>query len=224
MIKEFSGRRTSELLAISAASGTDSNDRFAAEQELIKRWNKGEDLEGFIDLLASESSRDRCRAAYYLTELMQRVEGLDAAVVHLADDVIADCRHAFVDYAQYLDDHDHSVSMALAQLLLDMNVYVRLSVIKWAVRTSAERCELFIRLVEGGAGRPKLRFRNPRSREFWDDAIVRRALRGVDIIRRLRAGEKVQQIRNAVTEEDSSVFDSFEFEESRAQRFAHRKK
>jgi hypothetical protein len=116
--------------------------------------------------------------------------------------------------------YDEAIARGLAKCLLDFHLPVRLAVIKWAVGTAGERLETFSRLVEVRAGAVEPSFRNPLSDEFWSESSRKRAIRGLDIIRRLRAGEDVEHVRNAVPAEDSHVFDMLLFSKAHRERLS----
>lgn len=186
-------------------------------EELIERWRRGSDLEFLVDLLRSEKSGERLLGAYYLGEV-GGIDGLKGPAIELADDVLSNCRRAFVDYVRSSGCYDDTIADALAKCLLDLDLYVRVTTMRWAIQTSAETFEPFSRLVESGAGGFEPKFRNPLSNDFLNESSLRRATRGLDIVRRLRDGGKIQEIRQNFPEEDSFVFDNFLFWEARRER------
>jgi hypothetical protein len=207
---EFS---TAELVSRIQSAGEEDDSDFTGKAvwHLIGRWRLGIDLEPLIDLLHSEKSGDRALGAYCLCELDEPVEGLRIPVLRLADDDISHCRRAFVEFMASARYYDEPIGIALAGRLLDLDLYVRVSVLKWGTRISAERFEHFSRLVEAGAGRRPFRFFNPLCDDYWNESELRRGIRGLNIIRRIRAGEEVPQIRGEFPEEDNFVFDSIDF-------------
>ncbi|MBB4437156.1 MULTISPECIES: hypothetical protein [Rhizobium] len=214
----FDERSTSALMNIIQDKDAGNENRYAATQSVLRRWRQGVDLEFLVDLLLSESSRDRLRGAHYLAELGQEVEGLNVAATQLADDALSDCRRAFVEYTVNSGRYDQTISNALAKCLLDLNLYVRVEVINWAVHISDERFENFSQLVEAGAGWPEFRFPNPLSNDFWNASILKRAVRGLNIIRCIRDGKGIEQIKKDFPEEDSFIFDIVQFSKTRRER------
>ncbi|WP_245503978.1 hypothetical protein [Rhizobium ruizarguesonis] len=99
-------------------------------------------------------------------------------------------------------------------------LYVRVEVINWAVPISDERFENFSQLVEAGDGWPEFRFPNPLSNDFWNASILKRAVRGLDIIRCIRDGKEIEQIKKDFSEEDSFIFDTIQFSKTRRERLA----
>jgi hypothetical protein len=195
----------------SADEEDDSDFTGKAIWHLIERWRRGIDLEPLIDLLHSDKSGDRTLGAYCLCELDEPIEDMRIPVLRLADDDISHCRRAFVQFMAGARFYDELIGIALAGRLLDLDLYVRVSVLKWGIRTSAERFEHFSRLVEAGAGRRPFRFSNPLCDDYWNESERRRSIRGLDIIRRIRAGEEVPQFKGEFPEEDNFVFDSIDF-------------
>ncbi|MGO4125849.1 hypothetical protein AB4Z01_15715 [Inquilinus sp. YAF38] len=195
----------------SAGEEDDRDFRYRAGRYLIGRWRQGIDLDPLINLLNSEKSRDRLLGAYYLCELGDPVEDLKIPVLQLADDSISYCRRAFVEFIGSARYYDEPIGIALAECLLDLDLYVRVSVLRWGIAASAEQFELFSRVVEAGAGRRVPRFPNPLSNDYWNESELKRGIRGLNIVRRIRAGEEVSQIRSEFPEEDNFVLDSINF-------------
>ncbi|MDX8525884.1 hypothetical protein RFM68_15330 [Mesorhizobium sp. MSK_1335] len=191
---------------------------------LLQKWRRGIELSTLIRLLKSESTPKRLRGAYYLGELGVAVEDLTDAVTQLASDPMAACRRAFVAYMITSRFYDSSIANALAKCFQDLDLYVRVTAIKWAVSTSVDNFEDFTLVVKSGAGRVEPRFPNPLSNKFWTDASADRANRGLRIVARLRAGEKIAQFRKELCEEDSFIIDTILFEEGRDERYAAWKK
>ena len=207
---EFSA---AELVSrIQSADEEDDRDfRYRAGRYLIGRWRQGLDLETLIGLLHSEKSSDRLLGAYYLCELAEPIEGLKGPVLRLSDDSISYCRRAFVEFMASAGYYDETIGIALAKCLRDLDLYVRVSVLRWGIGAPAEQFERFSRLVEAGAGGRDLKFFNPLNTEYWNESELKRRLRGLNIIRRIRAGEAVPQFRSEFPEEDNFVFDSIDF-------------
>lgn len=193
--------------------------RIEYEGLLLERWRQGVDLRFLVDFLQSEKSHDRLLGAYYLGELGVAVEGLKVAALQLASDALSDCRRAFVGYMTTSGYYDEPIANALAKCLMDLDLYVRIAAIKWAAHASEEIFVDFARLVEAGAGGLNPKFPNPISNSFWSDSSLKRATRGLNIIRFLRSGDEIQKIRTEFSEEDSFVFDSIVFSETSRQRY-----
>ncbi|WP_049732963.1 hypothetical protein [Rhizobium ecuadorense] len=217
---DLSQRSTLDLMSVIHVRDSSHENKYEATESLLKRWRQGIDLGPLVNLLLSESSRDRLRGASYISELGQEVEGLNVAATRLADDALPTCRRAFVEYVENSAYYEQAVAKALAKCLLDTDLYVRSAVIAWASRTSDETFEDFSRMVGTGAGRREPRFRNPLSNDFWNESSLRRAVRGLDIIRRLREGKQIPQIRTDFPGEDSFIFDIVEFSQTRRERLA----
>ncbi|MDT3382539.1 hypothetical protein RNI52_34760 [Labrys neptuniae] len=198
--------------------GLDGDLRYGAEQSLLKRWRQGVDLSFLVELIQSERTRDRLRGAYYLGELGAAVDSLKTSVTHLADDPLSECRRAFVGYIMNSGYYDEAIGAGLARCLHDLDLYVRVATIKWAVQASDKTFEAFSRLVKSGVGGRKPTFRNPTSNDFWNDANLKRAMRGLDIARRTRSKENIQDIRKEFPEEDSFVLDSLHFSQTHHER------
>lgn len=195
----------------SAGEEDDRDFTYRAGRFLIGRWRQGLDLGPLIDLLQSGKTDDRLLGAYYLCELMEPVEGLKKPVLRLADDSISYCRRAFVEFIASAGYYDEPIGIALAGRLLDLDLYVRVSVLRWGIGASDEQFELFSGLVEAGAGGRELKFHNPLNNDYWNESELKRRLRGLNIVRRIRAREEIPQIRGEFPEEDSFVFDSINF-------------
>ncbi|MER9231463.1 hypothetical protein NKI56_05050 [Mesorhizobium sp. M0622] len=219
MTQEIWDKPTIVLMDDAKNGDNDHTLSYRAGRELLERWRRGVDLEFLIDLMQSEKSSDRLRAAYYLGEVGEAVEGLRVPATELASDPLSDCQRAFVNYMATSGYFDEPIAKGLANCLLDLDLYVRTAAIKWAVSTTVERLEEFSRLVSSGTGRFELKFRNPLSNSFWGKALRERGIRGVEIIRRLRAGEEVQRIRMEVPGEDSFVLDNLLFWETSRERY-----
>lgn len=207
----ISQKSTAELLRLTDDDESDRNVSYEATQCLFERWRKGRDLDFLIDLMQSTNSRHRLFGAYCLGELGEWVDGLKTHAMKFADDSLAACRRAFVSYMWNSRDYDDAIGTALAECLLDYDLSVRLTVIRWATHVSGERFAMFSRLVESGAGRRKFKSRNPLSDEFFRTSQQKRAARGLEIIRHLRDGADIQKIRENFPEEDSVIFDHLLF-------------
>ncbi|MER8405012.1 MULTISPECIES: hypothetical protein [unclassified Mesorhizobium] len=218
MTKELAGESTAVLMDEARYGDHDHDLSYRAGQELLRRWRRGVDLEFLVGLMQSEKSSDRLRAAYCLGELGEAVEVLKIPATEFASDPLPDCRVAFVNYMSTSGYYDEAIAKALANCLLDLDLYVRTTAIKWAVRTTVDRLQELSRLVLSGTGRFELKFRNPLSNDFWEKAVRERGIRGIEIIRRLRAGEEIQHIRKGVSGEDSFVLDSILFSRTRGER------
>lgn len=188
----------------------DTKTAYDASWTLIKRFSQQVDLEFLIDLLRSEDPRDRSRGTYFLSEMRGGIQRLKEPVTRLADDYLSESRRVFVDYVGEAL-YDEETAKGLAKCLLDLNLFVRCAVIDWAVRVSDDTLESFVRCVESGGGMRKFKFHDPQNNEFWKEAERKRALRGLDIIQRLRTEEDIEEIRKIVPDEDSFVFDHLIF-------------
>jgi hypothetical protein len=209
---------TEDIIKSLIRNDLDGDLRYRVEQDLLKRWRLGFDLSFLVELIQSERSRDRLRGAYYLGELGEAIDGLKVSIMPLADDPLSDCRRAFVGYATNLGCYDEAIGAGLAKCLHDLDLYVRVTTIKWAVHVSDEAFEAFSQLVNSGVGSRKPTFRNPLSNDFWNEADLKRAMRGLDIARRIRLKEKIQDIRKDFPEEDSFVLDNLHFSQTRHER------
>lgn len=218
MVNNVSEYATADLMDHVVRDGVDRESIYATEQILLRRWRAGSDLSFLVELIQSERSRDRLRGGYYLGELGEAVDGLRVPVIALADDPLSGCRRTFVGYIMNSGEYDDVIGAGLAKCLRDLDVFVRAATIKWAVHVSDGIFEAFSRLIwsEVGARRPA--FRNPISNDFWNDANLKRALRGLEIARQIRLDEKIDDIRKDFPEEDSFVLDSLHFSQTRDQR------
>ena len=223
MTDNISDKSTADLLGKLGRGGKVAF-RYEMENCLLARWRREIDLDHLVDLLRSRSSSDRLRGAYYLGELGQAVEGLKTPALLLADDSLSDCRRAFVSFIWNSCFYDPAIANALAKCLLDLDLYVRLTTIRWAIRASEEIFADFSRLVGSGAGQRKPNFRNPLSNDFWNAANQKRAVRGLEIARRVREGDKPGQIKEDLSEEDSFVFDGILFSMTTRERYSKRRK
>lgn len=202
----------------------DEDFRSNAMWSLIKRWDRGNELEPLIKLLVSDKSRDRSVGAWYLRELCRPIVGLREAVIGLADDGLFDCRWSVPYFMLNSSLYDDTIAMKLAGLLVDNHLVVRKEVIKWAVHTTDERFEDFSKLIESGASESKYEWHDPAMNEFWRGSERKRALRGLEIARRLRNWEAAEDIRIDTPEEDSFVFDGLHFSQRIIQRWLERRR
>lgn len=224
MTDDISNDPTSVLMERANYDGEDSDLSYRSTELLIKRWRQGVDLEFLVELMGSEKSSDRLRAAYYLTEIGEPVEELKAPATEFASDPLSYCQRAFVSYMTTSGYYDETIAKALEKGLAEIDLYVRVTTIEWAILTSDDRFEDFSRLVLAGTGRFGLKFNNPLANDFWAASLQRRASRGLEIVRRLRAGEEIPRIRTELPEEDSFVFDSLLFARTRLERAAEWRK
>lgn len=183
---------------------------YEARCNLIKRWQRGVELGPLIKLLQSGASRDRVLGCWYVRELGGPIEGLKVPVIALADDWLHDGRWTFVHFMINSGFYDDTISTKLAKLLVDYHLVVRQEVIKWAMYTTDERFEHCSRFVESGASATKYEFCDPARMEFWAASEHKRAMRGLEIVRRLRDGEAVEDMGTDIIGEDSFVFDSLQ--------------
>lgn len=206
-MNSYDARSLLDLISVTK----DSHVEYQAAEALLKLWRRGADLESLVELLQSEISRKRLEGAYYLDELGGAVEGLEDVVLKLADDPLSRCRRAFVSYVVNARMYDQRVAEALSRCLTDSDLDVRTRVIEWAIRTSEDRLEDFSKLVESGVNRFNRSLSSARSNEFWAESYLKRGTRGLNIIRRLRNGDNIQDIMRDTPTEDSLVFDIFTF-------------
>lgn len=210
-MKNIDKKSTGQLIQIINDVSSEAEYKYAAERTLINRWQKEIDIDLLINMISSEKSIDRINGSYYIGELSGNMSVLRECVVSMAVDPLPTCRRAFVNYIISSGSYDNNIANALARCLLDISLQVRVATIRWASGTSAERFEEFCRLVESGAGNADLRFPNPVSYEFWENATKNRATRGLNIIRYMRSGNDIEQIKAIFQEEDSFVLDSLIF-------------
>jgi hypothetical protein len=227
MTDDISNDPTAILMERTNYDGDDSDLSdlsYRSTRLLIGRWRQGVDLEFLIDLMRSEKSRDRLRAAYYLVEIGDPIEELKAPATEFASDPLSYCKRAFVAYMTASGYYDKTIAKALERSLAEIDLYVRATAIKWAIQTSDDRFEDFSRLALAGTGRFELKFHNPLANDFWGASLQRRASRALEIIRRLRDGEEIQHIRAELIEEDSFVFDTLVFAKTHQERAAEWRK
>jgi len=220
MTDDIPNAPTAVLMERASYDGDDSDLSYRSTELLIKRWRQGVDLEFLVELMRSEKSSDRLRAAYCLTEIGEPVEELKAPATEFASDPLSYCKRAFVSYMTTSGYYDETIAKALEKGMAEIDLYVRVTTIEWAVLTSDDRFEDFSRLVLAGTGRFGLKFSNPLANDFWAASLQRRASRGLEIVRRLRAGEEIRHIRTVLLEEDSFVFDNLHFARTRLERAA----
>ncbi|MER8785957.1 hypothetical protein [Mesorhizobium sp. M0207] len=212
MSEDLSKYSTEELIAL--ARGVAENDdalSYKATGQAIRRWRNGEELEVLVKLLESERSNDRILGSYYLNEVSKKFHVLKTAATELANDTLSACRRAFVVYMTTSGYYDEEVAQPLAKCLLDLDLYVRVATIEWAIRSPQKVFQDFAKRVESGAGGLKPEFSDPLSNEFWNNSSQNRASRGLEIVRRFRSGEEIGLIRRSVVGEDSFTFDIIEF-------------
>lgn len=210
---DFSAYATGDLLRM-INDGEDRGEDFAYNAlwgTVFKRWREGIDLEPLIQLLQSEKSSERERGASYLDEATPPADRMADVVIKLADDPVGNCRWRFVAYVTNSGLYSDAIADRLAACLLDRDLHVRAQTIFWAVVTNDEKFAHFSEAVLSGAGTKPYKFRNPENTAFWRESERRRAARGIEIARRLRAGESVASIRGSMPEEDSFSFDELAF-------------
>ena len=209
MRTDISQRDTADLLQLSRSE----DDEDLAHQALwtvLKRWEAGIDVSLLIDLISSAAVSERLRASDYLYEVSPRVDSVKDVVIKLADDVLAECRAAFVAYLINSGWYGDTAAEGLVRCIHDFDLRVRLKAIDWAILTTDERFEDF-------ASRMMVDFNTP-SRNPWTQRIKKRGLRALAIARCLRDGESVAQTRAAVPEDDSLTFDHLSVFESHYER------
>jgi hypothetical protein len=174
--------------------------------------------------MESHRPMEQSKGAWYLREIGRPVEGLKDAVIGLADDGLFDCRWSVPYFMLNSSFYDDMIAMKLAELLVDNHLVVRKEVIRWAVHTTDERFEDFSKVMESGASASKYKSRDPAFRQFWADSERKRAMRGLEIARRLRNWEAVEDIRIDMPQEDSFVFDGLHFSQRIIQRWLERRR
>jgi hypothetical protein len=206
------------------SDGDDHGEDFAYQAPwgaVFGRWRKGIDLEPLIELLQSEKSGERERGAYYLEEAGPPAEAMADFVINLADDASGDCRWKFVAYVTNSGLYSDHVVDRLAACLLDRDLYVRKHTISWAVSASDEQFTQFTEAVlvvaDSRANRLSI-LGLPEQAAFRRESERKRAQRGLDIARRLRAGDTVETIRASTPEEDNFTFDQLASRERRLKR------
>jgi len=217
MKNHLSTYSTEDLLRMSRQEDhSDSRFSYDAIQHVHKRWRDGIDVHLLVALLESKVTSERSLGAYYLMEAIPRSGVVKGPAIRLAEDSVADCRRAFVQYMTNSGLYDEAIAVGLAKCMLDSDLRVRLETINWAVYTTDDRFEELLRLVESGSGAT--------DSATWRKPQMRRGLRGISIARRLRDGESVAEIRKSMPEEDSYTFDHFQVFESRVKRYNERRK
>lgn len=225
MSEDLSNYSTEELIRLARGTAESSHGlSYKATEQAIGRWREGVDLEDLVKLIESEKSDDRIAGAYYLNEVSKDFVILKIAAIKLSRDALSTCRRAFVLYITTSGYYDEELAELLVKCLLDLDLYVRVSTIKWAMSSSQEVFLDFSKRVESGTGRPGPKFSNPLSNDFWNSSNRNRALRGIEIARRFRLGEEIGVIRKSVIGEDSFIFDSIEFSNTTRERYARWKK
>lgn len=213
MSSDFTGYSTNDLLRM-IYDGEYHGIDFAYNAlwgTVFPRWSKGIDLEPLIALLQSQKSNERERGAFYLDEANPPADCMADVVIKLADDHVGHCRWRFVAYVTNSRLYSDAFADRLAACLLDRDVYVRTRTIFWAVVVNDDTFAHFSEAVLSGLGRKPYDFSNPEHTAFWRESERKRAVRGIEIAQRLRAGESVTTIRQAVPEEDSCSFDDLVF-------------
>lgn len=217
MESEISEKSTEDLLRMLRDEVNAKGDFILGIQEcLFKRWRQGIDLASLANLLESEKAADRLRGAYFLGEADPPGEDLKDTVIKLAADPLGYSRRTFVGYMTNSGLYDEKIAIGLANCLIDLDLNVRVATMNWAVLTSDLRFDDFSRLVEAGTG--------VTDSEFWRGPELKRGIRGLNIIRRLRAGETVEEIRRSTPEEDSFAWDYLQFFEKRLKRYIEKRK
>lgn len=206
---------TKDLLQLA----TDKNDpdlAYQAQWTLFKRWEDGIDVSFLIDFIDTEDVNDRLRGAYFLFEVSPRSDSVKDAVLKLADDVLAECRRAFVGYLINSGWYDETAAQGLVRCIQDFDLRVRLNVIDWAIATTDQRFEDFSRLVLADA--------RDFSSNTWEGRLKKRGIRALDIAGQVRCGVSVEKIKQAIPEEDGFTFDQLGVFESYYKRQRERQK
>lgn len=204
MHNELSEYSTQDLLDLT--TNKDGDVAYRASWTLFNRWESGVDVSFLIDFIDTEVVSDRLRGTYYLFEAAPRVDSVKNAVLKLADDVLAQCRRAFVGYLLDSGWYDDAAAVGLVNCIQDFDIRVRLKVIDWAIATTEARFEDFSRRVMADSTLVSNSARVS-STDKWRTLIKRRGVRALGIARRVRGGESVAQIRATIVEEDGFTFD-----------------
>jgi hypothetical protein len=212
---DISAYSTEELLRMSSDQ-TNRDLGHEADKCLFMRWRDGVDLEYLVKLLESNKTTDRLLGAFFLGESDPRGNAIEAPATELADDFLPRCRRAFVGYMTNSGLYRETIAVGLAKCMLDFSLDVRLAAINWAVYTTDARFEHFAQLVESGTGATDY--------STWREPQLKRGSRALDISRRLRNGESIEEIRKSTPEEDSYTFDHLQVFERRLQRYAEWRK
>jgi hypothetical protein len=157
-------------------------------------------------------------------ELGRPIEGLKETVIGLADDGLRTCRWAVPYFMINSGFYDATIAMKLAILLVDYDLLVRKEVIKWAVYAADDKFGDFSILVESGMSASEHEFSDPANTALWATSERKRAIRGLEIARRLRNWESVEDIRADTPEEDNFVFDGLYFSRGNIKRHLERRK
>jgi hypothetical protein len=175
--------------------------------EVFKRWGLGLDLEPLIELLQSEKSAERSRGAWYLDEADPPPDFLADVMLKLIDDPMSHCRWRCVAYLRNSGLYNDALAKRLVDCLLDTDLYVRTRTIVWAAGTNDERFAHFAEVVDATAGAKSSKYFSAKRAAFWRESQRKRAARGIEIAKRLRAGKPVASIRAEISDEDSFTFD-----------------
>ncbi|WP_162843872.1 hypothetical protein [Allorhizobium taibaishanense] len=198
MQNDLSSYSTKDLLQL-AASKTDRDLGYKALWTVFKRWENGIDLSVLIDFIATEDVNDRLRVTYFLYEVSPRSEMVKNAVLKLADDVMPQCRRAFVGYLIDSGWYDEAAAQGLVKGIEDFDIRVRLKVIDWAIEATDEQFHDFSHRVSADAA--------GLSADTWKGRLKKRAIRALHIASEVRCGISVEQLRATIPEEDSLTFD-----------------
>ena len=186
--------------------------------DIFKRWGLGLDLAPLIELLQSENSAERERGAWYLDEADPPPDFLADVILKLIDDPISHCRWRCVAYLTSSGLYNDALAVRLVARLLDTDLYVRTRTILWAVWANGDTFADFAGVVASTAGTTSSKYFSPKTAACWRDSQRKRADRGIEIAKRLRADESVASIRAGISDEDSFVFDQLTFMTRRAER------
>jgi len=208
----YSNAPTDEIFDFVQSDDVCRDGVYEATQELLARWRRGRDLAPLLGLLEAKDSGKRLIGVYYLNEIGGPVEELRCAAVRLADDPISDCRRIFINYISESGFYDESIARALSKALFDLDLYVRLTVIRWGVRASEDQFADLRRWVRAGVGCPEPRLRDTARNDSLREIGRRRGARGLLIIEQIRNGTDVRTIEASVRGEDSFVLDLLEFQ------------
>ncbi|MUO78112.1 hypothetical protein GOZ78_08660 [Agrobacterium vitis] len=198
MRNDLSSYSTRDLLQLAAVE----NDRdlvYKAFWTVFRRWENGDDLSVLVDFIESKDANDRLRAAYFLFEVSPPSDMLKIAVLKLADDVMPECRRAFVGYLLDSGWYDETAAQGLVKGIQDFDVRVRLKVIDWAIKATDEQFDDFSRRLSADTANL--------SAHTWKGRFKKRAIRALHIASEVRCGASVDKLRATIQEEDSFTFD-----------------
>lgn len=208
MAKKYSDHPTGVLLDLYDDDDLGREDRYLIVWELIGRFERGIDVPFLGEILNSPMSSHRLFGSDLVIEMSPIPNEIARIVEDFADNPLQWCRYAFIRLMGSQADYNDHMLKGLSRCLNDMDLFIRVKTIQWAVRTRPEVHQHFCNVVESWED-PRLTKSFPRAetRDFWRASAQARAARGLEIVRRVRDGEPVDAIRRTIYGEDSFVFD-----------------